>query len=316
MAESISLLAIPLALTSNLIVSLGYILQKKATQSFPKIETKSFKENLKTFLTSRLWLIGLFLTILSFPTTITAYSFGNIALVNGIGGVSIVFLTIFSKWILKEKIRKGEYIGLSLVIIGVSATGYFSSTTVTQETFLEFWYNVTKLGALIFFITLIVLAQTPLIFLRLTNEQLKAILFALSAGIYMAVDIISMKGLSIPLFQWDQQYLLDPRVLFIGAIVILFPNIATIMLQFAYQKHKAIVVVPLYNNIVLIIPIIFGALFLEEWSSINLTHAILLSFSIITTIIGTIILSVSKGEKEIECNLIKKDLNIEVQVEE
>ena len=92
----VSLFAIPIALTGNVIVMLGYVLQKRASRKFPPIEKTTLKQNVKNFLTSPIWLLGILCTTLSIPAALYAYSFGNIVLVNSLGGTGLVFLAIFS----------------------------------------------------------------------------------------------------------------------------------------------------------------------------------------------------------------------------
>ncbi len=299
---NVSLLAIPIALGGNASVMLGYVLQKKATEKMEPIEKTRIKKTLKNLFTSWVWLLGLLFTTLAAPAALFAYSYGNILLVASINGSSLVFLSIFSYLLLKEKMNKREAVGFLLIIIGVALSSSFSSQTNTQSSIEEFWDLYIYQYSIIFQTIFFFIAVTLLIF-EITvkfNSVYSGIPNTITAGILMSLSVIIMKGWSIYFSFPISIDLTDFRFWLLGGINVLFADIATILMQISYQKTKAIIAVPIYHSSVLIVPTIYAILFLKELETSSVANKVGLGLSLAVVIIGIILLVVSKEKKQEE----------------
>ncbi|UJG44192.1 MAG: EamA family transporter [Candidatus Heimdallarchaeum endolithica] len=297
---NVSILAIPIALAGNASVMLGYVLQKKAIVKMDPIEKTKLKKNIRNFLTNPIWLTGLFLTLLSTVASIFAYAYGNIVLVASINGSGLMFLSIFSYFILKEKLNLKEVISFILIIIGVVLSGLFSSKTNTQSTVDEFWSLFTFRTSVLFQFSLLFVALILLIveFSLNLNPAYSGIPNTLTAGIFMSLAVITMKGWSIYFSTPIHIDLTDYKFWLLGGLNTFLANIATILMQISYQKAKALVTVPIYHSSVLLFPTIYAALFLKEWVNISTQSKIYLSFSLSLIIFGILFLVVLKRKNE------------------
>ncbi len=192
-------------------------------------------------------------------------------LVASINGSGLVFLSIFSYFILKENMNLKEVISFILIIIGVALSGLFSSKTNTQSTIDEFWLLFTFRPSVIFqfsllFVTLIFLFVE---FSLNLNPAYSGIPNTLTAGILMSTAVITTKGWSIYFSTPIHIDTTDFKFWLLGSSYIFLANIATILMQISYQKAKAIVTVPIYHSSVLLFPTIYAAIFLKEWDNIS-----------------------------------------------
>lgn len=89
------------------------------------IEKTRIRKTIKNFFTNPVWLLGLLFTTFSVPAAIFAYSYGNILLIASINGSGLVFLSIFSYLILKEKMNVKEIVSFLLIIVGVVVSSFF-----------------------------------------------------------------------------------------------------------------------------------------------------------------------------------------------
>lgn len=280
-------LAIPFALLSNFLVMLGYTLQKKAAERLPRIEDHKLLTNLRNFFTSPLWLLGTLSAVLSFPTTFLAYSLGNISLVNSLAGSGLIFLALLSWIINKEQLSINELFSYCIIGVGVIISGYYSSFTVTQEDFDVLWNLTVTIRGLVFFVIFIAIISGGIIVLNMQKLQQKdGLILAFVGGIAMALAIICLKGASMVLSHFHFTHLLDYRPWVFFVVYATGALSGTILLQMAYQRERALQVVPIYHNLVHVIPIIYGGVVLFEWAYLSTISKVLLIIGIFIVSFG------------------------------
>ncbi|MBA7584099.1 hypothetical protein ES708_26052 [subsurface metagenome] len=284
---TVAIFAVPLALLGNIVISLGYVLQKKISESLPLIEKTSIIPNLKNFLTKPLWILGVILTILAVPVTALAYSWGSISLISSLGGTSIIFIAIFSRFFLKEKINIKEGVALITIAIGVVIAGYFSLETSTQSDFNEFWNLFVSTPSVIILIVSIALCSSLLISFILWIKQYVSVAYSVVAGTTIGVAVIILNGASVIIRSQEYSIFSDWRMWILIVIFMFLSGVSTIFNQLSYQKSKAVIVIPTYNSVLRILPILYGVVVLGEWETIDTLSEILISLGIFLIIIGT-----------------------------
>jgi len=294
--DNVAIFAIPLALLGNIIISLGYVLQKKVSESLPSIEKTSIIPNLKNFLTRPLWILGVMLTILAVPVTALAYSWGSISLISSLGGTSIIFIAIFSWFLLKEKINIREGAALITIAIGVVIAGYFSLETSTQSDFNEFWNLYVSTPSVTILLVSIALSSILLIAFILWIKQYVGVAYSVVAGTTIGVAVIILNGASVIIRSQEYSIFKDWRMWILIVIFIVLSGVSTIFNQLSYQRSKAVIVIPTYNSVLRILPILYGVIVLGEWETIDTVSEIMISLGILIIIIGTVILAIL-GEK-------------------
>ncbi len=296
MTDNVAIFAIPLALLGNIIISLGYVLQKKVSESLPSIEKTSIIPNLKNFLTKPLWILGVMLTILAVPVTALAYSWGSISLISSLGGTSIIFIAIFSRFLLKEKINIKEGAALITIAIGVVIAGYFSLETSTQSDFNEFWNLFVSTSSVLILLVSIALSSILLTTFILWIKQYVGVAYSVLAGTTIGVAVIILNGASVIIRSEEYSIFNDWRMWILIVIFIVLSGVSTIFNQLSYQRSKAVIVIPTYNSVLRILPVLYGVVVLGEWETIDTVSEILISLGIVIIIIGTVILAIL-GEK-------------------
>ena len=84
--------------------------------------------------------------------------------------------------------------------------------------------------------------------------------------------------------------------------MIFFNGIATIYLQVAYQRGKAIIVAPIFAVIAMIIPVFAGIILYEDWASLfadgMIGKIIAKIIALVTIVVGAIMLSLYSARLE------------------
>lgn len=106
------ILGIILTLIASLIGSVGTVLIKQSYDNFAVTSLKVFRKNYR-------FLLGLAIYIGASLITIIALKFGPVSLLYPIAATSYVWVTLFSKIILDEKINKYKTFGISLILLAV-----------------------------------------------------------------------------------------------------------------------------------------------------------------------------------------------------
>jgi len=221
-------------------------------------------------------------------------------LIASINGSGLVFLSIFSYLILKEKMNVKEIVSFLLIIVGVVVSSFFSSQTYTQSSIDEFWNLYVYQPSVIFQLILFFIATILLVFEIVVkfSSVYSGVPNTLTAGILMSLAIINMKGWSIYFSIPISIDVTDFKFWLLGGLNMLLANIATILMQISYQKAKAIVIVPIYHSSVLIFPTIYAVLFLREWETMSFANKMGLSFSLMLIVLGILLLIVSKEKSQ------------------
>ncbi|MHA1399967.1 MAG: DMT family transporter [Candidatus Heimdallarchaeaceae archaeon] len=299
MEKNILYLAIPFSLLACLIANLGYVLEKKAASSLKKIEETSFRKNIKNFATSRLWMLGFTFTILTLPFSTLALTFGSITLNNIVGSVGIFALLIFSNYLLKEKISREEIVILIIISLGLLIASIASINTQTQTDFADYWQTFLSVESLAIIFSSILFSLVLTTFSALNSYSFADIAFSTFAGISASLGIILLKGFGTMFRSFSTSFFTDWRFYLVLILFTLVNLGATFSLQFAFQKGRAVITIPIYNGLIFVLPIIYGLFALNEWVLLIIKQRIFLLFGVVLILIGSSILSLS-NRKEFE----------------
>ena len=117
------ILGIILALSGGIANNTGALLQKFGINKIPKEERE--KGFFKKLFKSPYWVIGLILIIVVSGALISlAQVFIGGALIPGLMAVGMIVLTIGAVKILNEKLKPSEYIGIFVMIVGITLIGF------------------------------------------------------------------------------------------------------------------------------------------------------------------------------------------------
>lgn len=303
---AIYILAIFLGILSYSMLNIGMGLQKKAAAELPKIDKTSVGRNFRNFFTSKTWIIGFALVQIQWIPLTFALDLAPISIVTPLMSVGMVALVLFSYFYLKEKISIIEIIGIIAIIIGIVILGITNPNT-------EVILNLNQICACIVnwegivFLSIIFTLSIGLLLLSILRKYKNAdILFGISAGITDALGAIFLKAVM------GGADFNDPSVLkasairwewwFFMIIMIIFNGTATIYLQVAYQRGKAVIVAPIFAVFAMLTPVLAGVIIFNDWAILiiegTLWKLILKIISLIVIVAGAIILSLHSARRE------------------
>ncbi|MHA1125730.1 MAG: DMT family transporter [Candidatus Heimdallarchaeota archaeon] len=267
---SMVILAIFLGILSYSMLNIGMGLQKKGAAELPKIEGQSVGKNLKNFFTNKTWLIGFALVQAQWIILTLAIQFGSLSIVTPLMSVGMVALVIFSYFYLKEPISKVEIIGIAAIIVGIAILGATNPTEVENPPLANVITGLEKLQSIIFLVVLVIFSILFVLASVLRKFKNADILFGVAAGITDALGAIFINAIMSGASYTDTSLIASSVYIWqwwlFMALLIFFNALATIYLQVAYQRGKAIIVAPIFAVIAMISPVFGGIIIFGEWN--------------------------------------------------
>lgn len=230
---------------------------------------------------SSIWIIGTVLTALFvfiqwIPLTLFHTPLSLIAPLEGLGLIASSF---FSYFILKEKFSKLDYLGLSLIISGTiinNINEHTSHKLVISDLNINFFWAI--------FVSFVIIATISIPLLVRFSCKAAGQIMALIAGACMAFQTLTKRITDID------------ELSIIFTFVTFFFSLSTFgLMQFAFSKADANVIVPTFASASIVLTSIFGVLIVHE------PLALLQYIGIPMIVVGIFIISYHKSyPKKIE----------------
>lgn len=272
-------------LMATFAIQLGYFLWKVAADSLPRIGHVRTSAVIRSFLTSWKWVLGLFATIVGWVLFIKATDLGEVSIVQPLMSIGDVFLVLLAVVFLHERLCRTEWFGLALTVTGAVALSF--EAQVIEPVAID-WLRLAL------FLVLAAAACAVLLFAGRLSRRPEVPL-AVAVGIGFGTGAVLTELMTAYLTLRGQPlesaaFLLNPIFPFMVAA-----NVAGLgLLQIAFQRGRAAVIVPVQLSVVNGIVVLAGALvFLEAISIFRL-------FSIALIVIGTAFLHGPAGKDPFE----------------
>ncbi len=289
-------IAIILSLIAYTLLNIGIVLQKKGASSLPQVEHQALWDNVKNFLSNKIWVTGLILTSIPWFIYLFAIDYGSLSLVTPFNGWGIVVLVIFSYFYLKESISRAELACIGATVVGVVILG-----ATAPETKVEYDSNTMAVAlstpvSIICIILLLVLTFVPVVLSMKKGFWHADIIFGACSGIATSVGAIFSNALMAHIGMND---LCSSLWIALGNLAFWFylimagagNTISMVFQQIAYQKGKASLVAPLFTIVSLVVPVILGIVMFGEWILVTPELAGLRVASIVVITAGAAFLS-------------------------
>ncbi|MHA1145997.1 MAG: hypothetical protein ACTSRW_14740 [Candidatus Helarchaeota archaeon] len=248
-------LAVLLGATQAILLNLGKGLQKNAFMGEEELSKKKKRIN------QLLWVFGTILIVISTFVLMQAEIFGYLSVIASMTGLGIMSVTLYSYFILHEKIGKNELIGICLIITGTFIVPLFSGISLGV--------GISYTGMLFYAIILIAIC----FIIGLISTRQKKSIFGISFGIISGI----VGGLSV-VFQYSAMRFIPGEDLFtnFGIVILLFPAnlfflffviggaLEFLITQYAFTNGRAVEVVPANQSFFIIVPIIGGIIIFGE----------------------------------------------------
>jgi len=253
-------------LLSMLIAFIGYSI-RYISSACQKIglkvrETKKVKGSV-------IWAVATLFGSVSVFIVLYAVAIGSVSIVAAMAGTGLVSLAVFSALVMKETIRKREFLGILLILGAAALIGFFIRESKTSAIFLH---------ALFLILAILLVVYTVLWLVLRHQKNILGILIGVFAGTLSgfvpvfqkvatssfgrASSLLQPSGGDVNLNVIDhaKQVLLNPYallwiVLSVGSMVIM---------QFAYKHDKAIRIIPAFSANYILVPVLLGVLCFRE----------------------------------------------------
>lgn len=282
--------------------NLGFAFEKKAIKKLPEEKKNNTKLMLKSILTDKLWLFGLFLTIASIGFYYVALLWAPLSAIAPLSGFGIIVLIIYAHIDLKETIKKFELGGFVLILGGITGSSYITSLGENSLSWIEWKEFSHSWPSFIMIIGSIIVAVIFTFLPVLFKRKIQPFDIAIFAGIIAGLQSIVIKGIAI--WTTDTSWNVDLVIAIFYVIGFLTTALlSTGSLQFAFKEGQVSNIMAVYNGVMTVFPIFFGGFILGEWNLLNILQKAFLGLSICLTLIGIIILSLNHTSFSEETNL-------------
>jgi len=298
MAENY-LLGVILAILGGVVNSFGVVLQKKVVNEIPK---KAREERfMRTLIRNPIWVLGLIcIIVFSAIFFLLAQAIIGGALVPGLAAIGLVILVIGSIKIIGEDLKKLEFLGIGIIIIGILLIG-LSDLSIAGDInyFLDTSFNVR----IIIFTSILFILWMGCRIAGKKDYRGKTIFLAFSAGLPFAIGNIWMQPFIISMSNvfGGKGGSLDFIIFIISTILMAPTSFAGIVfVQEAFKYGDASKIVPIQQ-----IPIQIAPIFLYFGVFLKAPPTILSPYYIIFGVLLIIISGFLLGKRQAAIEIIE-----------
>jgi drug/metabolite transporter (DMT)-like permease len=290
------LVAVLFAILAYSMLNIGLILEKKGASELPHIEDNTALENIRNFLHKPKWLIGFLLTNLQIVPFWIALGFGSLSTVTPMMGVGLLVLVIFSRLYLKETIVLPMYLGIGITVAGLILLGITNTKAEPVYSFAELQPILWSWQAVILLFIMLIGILLPSLICLLRKFQQADLLFGIASGFAVALGMLFSKVMTAG-------FLLDPSVdpvvynlttwnFYVFLVLLLSCNVLGMTLQqYGFQKGKAIILVPVFTTLTILLPMLVGIVLFQEWQQYSPSEILLKLGAMFLLLFGVLMLS-------------------------
>ncbi|MBD3351973.1 MAG: hypothetical protein GF364_10855 [Candidatus Lokiarchaeota archaeon] len=290
----IPIVAMLFGIINSVIINLAKAMQRHGIETFDQIRAKVKKEGdfeaVKGTKKPTIYIIGFALnqTPMLWAMLSNMFSEGNSSYYTSMFGIGLIVLMLYSAKILKEEIKKIEYIGSFILILGTIILGWENSQRP------EFKGDPNLVALLVLIVIMVGLGVTGVFITHKLNKPLYVgIVFGLFVGYIGALDPI-LKGIGQSYQVEDTGFLPDfsnpiATILFLASFI--FATTAFLTSQWGFaKKADASVLVPCISCMQVAFPILlYTVTYRTEY---QVTWITMLGLAI--TIIGIVLMQIFK----------------------
>jgi uncharacterized membrane protein len=249
------MLVVLTTLAATLLIQLGYFMWKLSAEGQPKIGGAPALVVARALVTDWRWMSGFAATSFGWVLFVQATALGDISLVQPLMSAGDLMLVIMAVVFLKERMTAIEWAGVLLTVLGAVALAF------EAEDMQVVVFSGTRLVVLLGFTAL---AAGALLLANRRSQQ-PEVLLALVVGLCFGAGAILTKALTATASGPGQSVmtwavLLNPLLL----AVVLANVMGLVLLQAAFQRGRAAVVVPLQLAMANAITVLAGVLVFAE----------------------------------------------------
>ena len=242
-------------LAATLLIQLGYFLWKISADGQPKIGGAPVGQVVRALVTDWRWMLGFAATTVGWVLFVQATALGDISLVQPLMSAGDLLLVILAVAFLKERLVRVEWVGVLMTVLGAAALAWEAEDSHVAA------FDGMRLLVLL---ATIVLAGGALLLANRRSHR-PEILLALVVGLCFGAGSVLTKAMTVKFSGPGQTVmtwaiLIDPLL----PAVILANVLGLVLLQAAFQRGRASVIVPLQLAMANAITVLAGIVIFAE----------------------------------------------------
>ncbi len=235
------MLVVLITLAATLAIQSGYFLWKLSADSLPKLGEVSTGVAVRGFLANWKWMLGLLFTIVGWLFFIKASDMGEISIVQPLMSVGDLFLVLLAVVFLHERLNRMEWTGLALTVAGALSLALEAQETTPID------IDWVRLVLLLLFVSVL----GGVLFAVGLRGKRPEVPFAIAVGFGFGTGALLTELMTAYLALHNESlesaaFLLNPILPFMVAANVL----GLYLLQMAFQRGRAAVVVPVQLAVV------------------------------------------------------------------
>ena len=251
-----SMTVVLVTLAATLLIQLGYFLWKLSADSAqPKIGGAPVWEVVRSLVSDWRWMSGFVATSLGWVLFVQATALGDISLVQPLMSAGDLLLVVLAVVFLKERLGAVEWAGVLMTVLGAASLAWEAEDSQAAA------FGGTRLLVLLG----VVLLGGVALLLANRRSRRPEVLLAIVVGMCFGAGSILTKALTVgysgpgqTVMTWS--ILIDPMLL-----AVVLANVAgLILLQAAFQRGRAAVIVPLQLAMANAITVLAGMVIFAE----------------------------------------------------
>lgn len=278
-----TIIGILLAILAAAMFSVGAIMQKKGVQDIPDIKLSDL-DTMKPMLQNRTWVIGTAIALGGGIPYIGSQIFIGIGYTQLVLATGLIFLVFFANRWLGEKLGIFEWAGIASIAGGTIFLGLAQLSDV----------NVTLsspglvFNSVIFYVIFGISIAVGLIIYKITDWAAGKNMAILS-GIFFGIGAFSSQIGTLGLEEGNW------LIAIIGYLALIIGNaVGTVVVNIAFQKGKAVMIIPLQSAGNYLIPVSAGLLIFQQVFTIGF----LFWPAVVAIMVGVFLLSRIQAEME------------------
>jgi drug/metabolite transporter (DMT)-like permease len=242
-------LAIVIALSASFCVNYSTYMQKKAVDALPRLRLRLSRTVIRTFITNRPWLVAMSMDALGTGLFMVALIFLPVSIVEPIVTAGIALLAYLAIKNLGEKPSPADFFAIGITALGVILLAVSLAEGLPKGK----TYNPLELWAVT--CAVVIMAVSVPLTLHLMGRGNIAAALGVSGGLFIGIAAVFSRLL---MGNFGGQW-----YIWLPACVLTYP-LGFFIFQAGLQRGRAVVVAPIYNGLVVCVPIIVGTIALNE----------------------------------------------------
>lgn len=242
-------------LAATLLIQLGYFLWKVSAEGQPKIGKASNAAVVKALVTDWRWMLGFVATSGGWVLFVQATALGDISLVQPLMSAGDLILVAMAVVFLKERLVRVEWVGILFTVLGAVALAWEAENSHVAT------FGGVRLAILL---GIAVLAGGVLLLANRRSHR-PEVLLALVVGLCFGAGSMLTKALTVDSAISGQSIVSWAVVLNPLLLAVVLANVAgLVLLQAAFQRGRASVIVPLQLAMANALTVLAGVVIFSE----------------------------------------------------